>query len=174
MFISIISCSLLLRFQCLLSKVVREKAGPKNPKTWAICFPGLKDPLGKPLFPTQNAARMFASRWGISTEMLHWTPEEVDFLYKTQHFPVRVVKRKLHDEFEKDVTLEQVRYKRKKIKERTLSNTANCNLSLAGENAGSLSVAPPSAPASAGENAGSSSVSLPPRSPALMHSGLPV
>ena len=95
---------------------MREKAGPKNSKTWAICFPELKDPLGKPLFPTQNAARMFASRWGISTEMLHWTREEVDFLYRTQDIPVRVVKRKLLDEFEKDVTLEQVRYKRKKMK----------------------------------------------------------
>ncbi len=99
---------------------MREKAGPKNSKTWAICFPELKDPLGKPLFPTQNAARMFASRWGISTEMLHWTREEVDFLYRTQDIPVRVVKRKLLDEFEKDVTLEQVRYKGKKIRMQAL------------------------------------------------------
>jgi len=137
-------------------------AGPTKSKTWAICCRELKDPLGKPLFATSSAARKFASRMGMSTGKLNWTFEEMDFLYKHQDLPVSHVKRKLNDELGKVVTLEQIRYKRKKMKMKNF---------LAGENAGSSSVPLPSGPASAGENAGSSSVSLPPRSPALMHSG---
>ena len=127
-------------------------AGPTKSKTWAICCRELKDPLGKPLFATSSAARKFASRMGMSTGKLNWTFEEMDFLYKHQDLPVSHVKRKLNDELGKVVTLEQIRYKRKKMKMKNF---------LAGENAGSSSVPLPSGPASAGENEGSSSVPLP-------------